>query len=180
MSFTVRSAISLAVAAAAVLAACSGGDGGSGAADLNEADVALAAAITADLAAGDDFGFGEVFDIECMGREMVAALGGAAAADEKYGFTAATASDMEDVPMEQADAEKVVDGYAKCGDFEELIATSFTAVGGSEEQAKCVVDQLPDGMLRDSFVGRLVDPSGESGNLLTGSLMEAGVACGIS
>lgn len=179
MNFTVRSSVSLVAGAALVLAACGGSDGGSGSAELNEADLALAAAVTADLAADDEEGFGEVFDIECMGREMVTALGGAAAAEEKYGFTAATASDMEDVPMEQSDAEKVIDGYSKCGDFGELLSSSFTAFGTSEADAKCVVDALPDGLLRDSLVGQLVDPTGVGGSPLDTALTDAAITCGV-
>lgn len=179
MNFSVGS-LSFLAAAALVLAACGASDGGSGSAELNEADLALAAAVTADLATDDEDGFGQVFDIECMGREMVAALGGAAAAEEKYGFTAATASDMEDVPMEQADAERVVDGYSKCGDFDELLATSFTAFGTLEADAKCVVDSLPDGLLRDSVVGQLVDPTGQVESPLDSALVEAAITCGVN
>lgn len=177
MFFSPRSPLAVAATVALILSACGGSDEGSG--ELNEADLALAAAITADLQADDEDGFGEVFDVTCMGTEMVRGLGGAAAADEKYGFNVDTVSDMDDKPMQQADAEKVVAGYQKCGDFGDLLVASFTAFGASEDEAKCVVDAIPEQMLTDAFVTQLVSPEGGSDETpLDTAIADAGAECG--
>ncbi|BAN03288.1 hypothetical protein [Ilumatobacter coccineus] len=180
MTSSLRSSLVVLAAATLAVSACGGSDDGSSSSELSEADLALAAAVTADLDADDAEGFGQVFDTECMGRELVSALGGAEAADEKYGFNIDTASEMDDVPMEQADAERVVAGYKNCGDFDELLKQSFVAFGASEEDADCVLGELPDGLVAESVVVQLTDPTGSGENPIDAPLDAAAITCGVA
>lgn len=179
MMISVRTSLAFLAAGSLAVAACGGSDEGSSSSELSEADLALAAAVTAGLDTDDVQGFGQIFDTECMGRELVSALGGAEAADEKYGFNVDTATEMDDVPMERADAERVVAGYETCGDFGELLKESFTSFGASEEDAACVVAELPDGVIAESMVVQLTDPTGATEDPMDEPLDAAAIACGV-
>lgn len=157
-------------------AACSGDDDGGGAGGLSEADQELADALTAKFDADDDAGFGEVFDTGCMGRGVVVALGGADAIEADYGITVDNVADVDDTPLDQADAEAVVDAYRSCGDFREVLTLGFTESGVPPELAACVAEALADETITASLVENFVLPSAESGPANTRLAQEASAA----
>lgn len=175
------SALALALVVGVSLAACGGSDGDGGADDLNADDLALAAAITSGLEASDADGtFAEVMDTECMGVESVKALGGAAAAEEKYGIDAATVdADFTLAGLQPDDARAVIDGYQRCGDLDDLLVVSFVENGATDEEARCVVDNLPENAVVDSFVAAASVDIGdnEAGRAMDEMLQAAAVGC---
>ncbi len=172
------SSIALVATAALTLAACGsdgdadGGGGGAGGdtGGLSGDDAALAAAIAADLVAEDEDGFSEAFDTDCMGVEVVKALGGANAIEDKYGITAATVGDIDETPLDLADAAKVADGYARCGDLKDLFTQSFVSEGQTQEEAECLTADITDDQVKQSIVESL---AGQEDGAATSELFNA-------
>ena len=172
----------LVTTAALVLAACgSDDDAGGSTAGLSDADRELAAAITADLLADDEDGFADSFDTECMGVETVRALGGAAAIESKYGITVANVDQTDETPLDETDAEKVADGYAKCGDFTELFVQGFVADGtATQEQAECLLADVSDDLIKGSIVESFRNiEEGEASGQLFAAIFGRVEECGI-
>ena len=121
-----------------------------------DGDAALAAAITQSLRDDDTSGFGEVFDVECMGREIVVGLGGASRAEQKYGITPKAVIEegqvLDEIEVDRADAEAVLAGYERCGDFDDLLRVTFESNGADEEFARCVVEAMPDDAMREAIL----------------------------
>ncbi|MEL6892705.1 MAG: hypothetical protein AAFP84_13990 [Actinomycetota bacterium] len=179
--FRTTSLASVAVVAL-VLAACGGSDDADGSGGgLSAEDRALADAISADLVDGDEDGFAAVFDTDCMGEQMVRALGGAAAIERDYGVTADNIGDVEDRDFTEDDAQKIAEGYVACGSMKELFTLAFVQEGGvTQEQADCLVADIEESAFEAAIAEVLagVDDGPASGdvfNAMVGRIPDCGI-----
>lgn len=121
-------------------------------------DQALAEAFTAQFD-GDDNGLGAAFDTTCLGREVVLAFGGAAAAEEKYDITVAAVNAdgelFDDIEFGEQEAEAIVAGFKRCGSLDELLLLSLEGASGDGGEGRCIVDALRDGLYEEAFAEEL-------------------------
>ena len=145
-------------------------------------DRALAEAFTAQLDADDDDeGFGEVFDTGCLGTELVVAFGGATAAEDDYGLSAATVTAdgdlFDDEPLSRATADAVVVAFGRCGDFDDLLTLSLASSAEDDDLIRCVIDAIPDGAMEASFSEDLQQVDGPALDALDDAIDDAFDAC---
>lgn len=179
MRATLVRTIALACAISLTAAACGGG--------TSDADAELAAAIEASAGAdGGDFLDGIDIDATCMSEGMVSALGGAEAAEEKYGITVESVeSNPElDVEFEQGDAEGLVDALWDCGDMTEIFAVGMTEEGASQEDASCLAENIDEDIIKTTLVAEFMGAAGaalasEVEGQLFDSMLDAMGACDI-
>ncbi len=145
-----------AVAVASLVAAACGGDDDS----LSPEDEALIEALTEDNQDLTDEGI----DGRCVAEGMVAALGGADAAEATYGITPDLVRNdgdaLGDVELSRSDAEELVDSLFACDEDGRFIAVSF-AEGANlpDDEAACIADEIPVDAFKQSLVGGFVGGS---------------------
>lgn len=140
---------------ALLLAACGGGD------ETSAEDQEFIDAMTATFSEEGEVPDG--VDTTCVAEAFVSALGGANAIESNYGITAADAGadSFDEVPLSEPDARGVVDGMWKCDGFEDSLYADLAGSGLSEDDAKCLQENIDDGPLKTLMASSFMGDAGE-------------------
>jgi len=141
------------LAVAMLATACGGDDAGSG------NDQAVIDAVVANIRAEDDVP--EAVDVECMATSMVSSLGGAAGMEENFGLTVETIANetsLDELNLPKDDAISMADGMMDCG-LVEIMTAEIAGEGMSAEDASCLVDNMDQDALRDTFAAEFMSDS---------------------
>jgi len=148
-----------------VLVACGGGDGdGGGGGDLNNDDQAVSDAIFDQIMADTtpDNPFGET-EARCFSDGVARDFGVAELIDLGLSVEAIEAgTEPGDVPLTDAQADKMTNLMVDCVDFQALFVEEFTGEGVSQESAECLAagfdDDLITTLAKSELTGDSADP----------------------
>lgn len=147
--------IALALFAALMLAACGGSDG------TSAEDQAFVDAMVTSF--GNDGAVPDGVNVTCVAENFVSELGGADQIEADYGVTAVDAGTIgfDEVSLTEADARSVVDGMWSCDGFEDSLYAEIANSGLTDDQSKCLRDNLDATPLKTLMASSFMGDAGE-------------------